>query len=115
MPLVDMTKPSFIDWVLFVTFWVVLFCTAYHLLWGKRIAKEKTQQPFPSGRHRYARASVTEELKGKLIDRLQQEQNLELLADDLIEVIAVARNDPDGFRAANRELDRLANFDSSKS
>lgn len=73
---------------------------------------------YTNGRHRYARAAVTDELKRKLIDRLHglhQEQDLELLADDIIEVIAVARNDPEGFRAANRELDRLASFDTDQS
>lgn len=69
---------------------------------------------YTTGRHRYARAAVTDEVKRKLIDRLHQEQDLDLLAEDIIEVIAVARNDPDGFRAANRELDRLASFDTEQ-
>lgn len=68
-----------------------------------------------TGRHRYARASVTDEVKKKLMARLQNDQDLELLADDLIEVMAVVRNDPDGFRAANRELDRLASFNTKQS
>tara|TARA_B100000408_G_scaffold94849_1_gene72983 strand:+ start:403 stop:567 length:165 start_codon:yes stop_codon:yes gene_type:complete len=54
-------------------------------------------------------------MKKKLIVRLQNDEDLELLADDIIEVIAVARNDPDGFRAANRELDRLASFNTEQS
>ena len=70
---------------------------------------------YTTGRHRYARASVTEEVKVKLMTRLQNDQDLELLADDIIEVMAVARNDPDGLRAASRELDRLATFNTEKS
>ena len=68
-----------------------------------------------TGRHRYARGPVTEDMKKKLIVRLQNDEDLELLADDIIEGIAVARNDPDGFRAANRELDRLASFNTEQS
>ncbi len=68
-----------------------------------------------TGRHRYARASVTDEVKMKLMTRLQNDQDLELLADDIIEVMAVARNDPDGFRAASCEFDRLATFNTEKS
>lgn len=65
---------------------------------------------YTTGRHRYARGPVTDSVKLKLIERLQAEQDLGLLAEDIIEMIAVGRNDPDGFRAVNRELDRLANF-----
>ena len=70
---------------------------------------------YTSGRHRYARGPVSEAVKQKLMTRLQNDQNLELLAEDIIEVIAVARNDPDGFRAASRELDRLASFEPDQS
>ena len=68
-----------------------------------------------TGRHRYARGPVTEDMKKKLIVRLQNDEDLELLADDIIEVIAVTRNDPDGFRAGNRELDRLGSFNTEQS
>ncbi|WP_267400692.1 hypothetical protein [Pseudomonas sp. GM_Psu_2] len=65
-----------------------------------------------STRHRYAHGPVTEQLKQKLLLRLQQDQgNADLLAEDILELIAVARNDKDGFRAASRELDRLLNLD----
>ncbi|MGP9797008.1 hypothetical protein ACT3UJ_06585 [Halomonas sp. 86] len=68
-----------------------------------------------NGRHRYARGPVAEDVKKKLIARLQNDQDFDQLAEDIIEVIAVARNDPDGFRAANRELDRLASIDTEQS
>lgn len=63
-------------------------------------------------RHRYARGPVTGELKQKLLSRLKQYQgDADLLAEDIIELIAVARDDQDGFRAASRELDRLIGLD----
>lgn len=65
-----------------------------------------------STRHQYARGPVTDQLKQKLLLRLKQDQgDANLLADDIIELIAVARNDQDGFRAASLELDRLLGFD----
>lgn len=65
-----------------------------------------------STRHRYARGPVTDQLKQKLLLRFQQDQgNADLLAEDILELIAVARNDQDGFRAATRELDRLLSLD----
>jgi len=63
-------------------------------------------------RHRYARGPVTDQLKQKLLSRLKQDQgDADLLAEDIIELIAVARNDQDGFSAASRELDRLIGLD----
>lgn len=63
-------------------------------------------------RHRYARGPVTDQFKQKLLLRLQQDQgNADLLAEDILELIAVARNDKDGFRAASWELDRLLSLD----
>ncbi|NNB34056.1 hypothetical protein [Pseudomonas fragi] len=63
-------------------------------------------------RHRYARGPVTDQLKQKLLSRLKQDQGgADLLAEDIIELIAVARNDKDGFSAASRELDRLIDLD----
>lgn len=50
---------------------------------------------YTTGRHRYARGPVTDSVKLKLIERLQAEQDLGLLAEDIIEMIAVGRNDPD--------------------
>lgn len=65
-----------------------------------------------STRHRHARGPVTEQLKQKLLLRLKQDQgDADLLAEDIIELIAVARNDQDGFSAASRELDRLLGSD----
>lgn len=65
-----------------------------------------------STRYRYARGPVTDQLKQKLLLRLNQNQgDADLLAEDIIELMAVARNDKDGFRAASRELDRLLSFD----
>ena len=65
-----------------------------------------------STRHQYARGPITEKLKQKLLLRLKQNQgDTDLLAEDIIELIAVARNDQDGFSAANLELDRLLGFD----
>lgn len=66
-----------------------------------------------TGRHRFARGPVTEEVKQKLIAwiRAAQSDNVELLAEDIIEVIAAARNEQGGFRAALHEIERLAAFD----
>ncbi|ELQ8317602.1 TPA: hypothetical protein L6A34_31485 [Pseudomonas aeruginosa] len=62
-------------------------------------------------RHRYARGPATDLLKQKLLLRLKQDQgDANLLAEDIIELIAVARNDQDGFSAATLELDRLLGF-----
>lgn len=63
-------------------------------------------------RHRFARGPVTDQLKQKLLLRLKQDQgDADLLANDIIELIAVARNDQDGFTAVSRELDRLIGLD----
>ena len=65
-----------------------------------------------NSRHRNARGPVTDQLKQKLLSRLKQFQgDADLLAEDIIELIAVARNDQDGFSAASRELDRLIRLD----
>ncbi|MCF5382039.1 hypothetical protein GIW05_00695 [Pseudomonas syringae] len=65
-----------------------------------------------SERHRYARGPVTDQLKQKLLCRLKQGQgDTDLLAEDIIELIAVARNGQDGFSSASRELDRLILLD----
>nr|WP_192963408.1 hypothetical protein [Pseudomonas fluorescens]CEK42233.1 hypothetical protein PQBR57_0280 [Pseudomonas fluorescens SBW25] len=62
--------------------------------------------------HRYARGPVTDQFKKKLLLRLKQAQgDSNLVAEDIIELIAVARNDHDGFSAASLELDRLLGFD----
>lgn len=66
-------------------------------------------------RHRYARGHATEQLKQKLLLRLKQDQGgADLLAEDIIELIAVARNDQEGFIAASLELDRLIGLDTSQ-
>lgn len=63
---------------------------------------------YTTGRHKYARGPVTEEIKAKLLEMLAGcEGKEELMAEDIIEMVAVARNDPEGFRAANRMLDKL--------
>lgn len=63
-------------------------------------------------RHRYARGPATDQLKQKLLLRLKQDQgNADLLAEDIIELIAVARNDQNGFSAASFELERLLGLD----
>lgn len=67
--------------------------------------------PAQNMRHRYARGPVTNQLKQKLLSRLKQDQGDDLLAEDIIELIAVARNDQDSFSAASRELDRLIGLD----
>ena len=65
-----------------------------------------------NSRHRNARGPVTDQLKQKLLSRLKQFQgDADLLAEDIIELIAVARNDQDGFSAVSRELDRLIRLD----
>ncbi|MDH4602477.1 hypothetical protein [Pseudomonas syringae] len=71
-------------------------------------AEENLDETTMNTRHRYARGPVTDRLKQKLLLRLQQGLgDSDLLAEDIIELIAVARNDQDGFRAATQELDRL--------
>lgn len=67
------------------------------------------------GRHRSVRGTATNEVRKKLIQRLRAEQDLELLADDLMQIIAAESNHPSGFIAASRELDRLAMFDTDLS
>ncbi|MFL1449394.1 hypothetical protein ACI77O_13435 [Pseudomonas tritici] len=63
-------------------------------------------------RHRYTRGPVTDQLKQKLLSRIKQDNgDADLLAEDIIELIAVARNDQDGFSAASLELDRLLSFE----
>lgn len=63
-------------------------------------------------RHRYASGPATELLKQKLLLRIKQDQgDANLLAEDIIELIAIARNDHGGFSAATLELDRLLGFD----
>lgn len=65
-------------------------------------------------RHRYARGPATDLLKQKLLSRLNQAQSsMDLLAEDIIELISVARNDQEGYSAANRELDRLMSLDTT--
>lgn len=58
--------------------------------------------------HQLARGPATEQLKQKLLSRIEQDEGgADLLAEDIIELIAVARNDTDGFKAAARELERM--------
>ena len=63
-------------------------------------------------RHRYSSAKDYEEVKQKLILRLQSEEDVELLAGDILEVIVVASKKPDPYKlqSASLELDRLASF-----
>lgn len=63
-------------------------------------------------RHRYSSAKEYEEVKRKLILRLQSEEDVELLAGDILEVIVVASKKPDPYKlqSASLELDRLASF-----
>lgn len=63
-----------------------------------------------TNRYRYARGPVCNRIKEKLLVRMKQ-GSAESVADDILELIAVARNDPEGFRAAERELDRLMSFE----
>jgi hypothetical protein len=62
----------------------------------------------PPSRHKYARGSVTEETKQKLVAMIERRNGkIELLAEDLIELMAVARRNKNGFRAVNKALDEL--------
>lgn len=63
-------------------------------------------------RHRHSSTKDYEEVKRKLLLRLQSERDVEFLADDILEVIVVASKNPDPYRlqSASRELDRLASF-----
>lgn len=64
---------------------------------------------YTSGRHTFARGPVSEQVKVKLVGMIKASGGKEdLLAEDIIEVIAVARNDRDGFRAVDRLLADLA-------
>ena len=64
---------------------------------------------YTSGRHTFARGPVTDQVKGKLVTMIKAAEGKEdLLAEDIIEAIAVARNDRDGFRAVDRLLADLA-------
>lgn len=63
---------------------------------------------YTSGRHKFARGPVTDKIKEKLITMIKASvgsNNEGLLADDIIELIAVARSDKEGFRAVNKLLD----------
>ncbi|WP_340617394.1 hypothetical protein [Xenorhabdus entomophaga] len=61
-----------------------------------------------NNRYQFARSSVTQETKEKLIHMIKKcSGKHELLAEDIIELILVARNDPDGFRAVSKLLDNL--------
>ncbi|MDY6929540.1 MAG: hypothetical protein SWN10_20860 [Pseudomonadota bacterium] len=64
---------------------------------------------YTSGRHKFARGPVTDQVKRKLVTMIKAAEGKEdLLAEDIIEAIAVARNDRDGFRAVDRLLADLA-------
>jgi hypothetical protein len=59
-------------------------------------------------RYKFARGSVTDEIKEKLITMIKASvgSNKEnLLSEDIIELIAVARSEKEGFRAVNKLLD----------
>lgn len=59
-------------------------------------------------RHKYARGQVTEDVKAKLLHMIKCSRGREeLLAEDIIEAIAEARNSSDGFRAVSDLLCRL--------
>ena len=61
----------------------------------------------PPSRHKYARGAVTEEIKPKLVAMIERSNGkIELLAEDLIELMAIANSD-NGFRAVNKTLDEL--------
>lgn len=44
----------------------------------------------------------------------QTHNDADSLAEDIIELIAVGRSDPDGFRAVSTELDRMKSLDLKK-
>ncbi len=70
--------------------------------------KEMGMASYTTGRHKFARGPITDEIKVKLLQMIKASSGKEeLLAEDIIETIAVARNDPEGFRAANRLLEQL--------
>ncbi|WP_340621920.1 hypothetical protein [Xenorhabdus siamensis] len=61
-----------------------------------------------TNRYQFARGPITQEVKEKLIGMINNSsEKHELLAEDIIEIISVARYDPDGFRAVNKSLDSL--------
>ncbi|PHM51276.1 hypothetical protein [Xenorhabdus sp. KK7.4] len=61
-----------------------------------------------TNRYQFSRGPITQEIKTKLIKMIENSSGKhEILAEDIIEIVSVARNDPDGFRAVNKLLDRL--------
>ncbi|CDL79956.1 conserved hypothetical protein [Xenorhabdus cabanillasii JM26] len=48
--------------------------------------------------YQFARSAVTEEIKVKFIEMIEHSsEKHELLAEDIIEIITVTQNDPEGF------------------
>lgn len=68
----------------------------------------KSEKANMNTRHLCARGPVTDQLKQKVLALIERDQgDADLLAEDIIELIAVARTDKDGFSSASRALDRL--------
>ncbi len=61
-------------------------------------------------RHKWGRSAITDEIRDKIIIMIEASVSLgkvDLLAEDLLEIMADARNLPDGFIAANQHLGLL--------
>ncbi|WLS81133.1 hypothetical protein Q3V30_22005 (plasmid) [Erwinia pyri] len=65
-------------------------------------------------RYNHARGPVSFDIKRKLVELIQTHKDADSLAEDIIELIAVGRSDPDGFRAVSTELDRMKSLDLKK-
>lgn len=63
---------------------------------------------YTSERHRFARGPITDNIRVRLVNMIKRSKGKEeLLAEDIIEAMAVARNDNDGFKAAERLIKTL--------
>ncbi|MEQ5394118.1 hypothetical protein ABN236_18795 [Proteus sp. fly-1013] len=65
-----------------------------------------------NNRYEFVRSPVSDEVREKLIILMQNENNRNMLAEDIIEMILIARNSPDGLQAVNGYIDKIINLSS---
>ncbi len=62
-----------------------------------------------SARQKYARGPVTDRVQAKLVRMMKHLRALRtLVAEDIVEAMAIGRNDPEGFRAVDQFLSELS-------
>lgn len=62
-----------------------------------------------SARQKYARGPVTDRVQAKLVRMMKASEGIEtLVAEDIVEAMAIGRNDPEGFRAVDQFLSELS-------